>query len=123
MMRRKKLRSNLLVAFLNDTCDWSCEYAPGRGSQIISLMAAGDSFASAATKMRVSPDTMREWAKNHPEFAEALERAKGLRLFYLERQLHQARDARTVNATIRALQKACPEEWGTNTTRKKGRRR
>jgi hypothetical protein len=90
------------------------EYTPLRGKQLIGAMADGHSLEAVADSMGVCVSTLYEWAKKYPEFAEALERAKGLRVFYLETQLLTAPDMRTVRDTIQALKEACPEEWDNN---------
>lgn len=88
------------------------EYTPARGSELIWIMAEGRPLAVAAEKMGIGVPTIHEWANKYPEFAEALKRAEGLYLFYLETQLLAARDTSTVNAAIRELKRTCPEEWG-----------
>lgn len=110
-MRGRKTGLNLTALLQYDRQN-AGEYTPMRGKELISIMAQGHSVTVAAGKMGVRRRTIYKWAKKYPEFAEALENAEGLRVFYLETQLLTARDMRTVNAAIRALRQAAPEEWG-----------
>lgn len=88
------------------------EYTPDRCREIISIVLEGHSPFVAAEKMSVDVPTVHQWAKKHPEFSDALKRAEGLYIAHLEKQLLTAGDMRTVRATMRALKRACPEEWG-----------
>jgi hypothetical protein len=100
-----------LRAFLKDDRQDPEEYTTLRGKELISIMSQGYPIDTAAELMQVSLHTLSQWAKKYRNFADAVEIAKGRLVFYLETQLLAARDMRTVRATIRALQQACPEEY------------
>jgi hypothetical protein len=96
---------------VNDGACQPAEYRPGRGFEIISIMSEGYSITAAAGKMGLHRDKIDEWAKQHPEFADAITRAKGARIFFLETKLLLASNAPSVKAAIFALKMACPQEW------------
>lgn len=51
-------------------------------------MAQGKSLAAAASQLRIARSTFYEWAKNHPEMAEAVAIGKDLSLAYWEQLAH-----------------------------------
>ena len=83
----------------------------GRCDEIITIMREGFSIAAAAGAMGVHRDTIYDWARRYPDFSDALQRAKCLRVLKLETDLLATRDAVTVNRCIAALKSADPEEW------------
>ncbi len=100
-------------------CGWTnkrrrgrpCLYFPGRGEEIIAIMSEGYSVTAAAGAMALHRDTIYHWARTYPDFSDAFEVAKALRVFKLEADLFAAQDAATVRRCIRALKNADPEEW------------
>jgi hypothetical protein len=87
------------------------EYTHLRGSEILAHMASGLSITAAAAAMGFARDTIYEWARRHPEFSAALNRARGARLLYWERKLCAAVDGPAVAAAIFGLKNADPTEW------------
>lgn len=77
--------------------------------RVIAFMACGFSLAAFAGDIGVSRDTVYEWAESHPDFSDALKKARAARTLYWEKRLHVAGpDARAV---IFALRNSCAEEW------------
>lgn len=110
---------HLYSASLEKPEDWTCSrqlgrpsaYHTGRGEEIIAIMRRGYSVKAAASAMKVHRDTIYDWASKYPEFAEAFEIAKGLRVYKFEADLMAAPDMVTVRRSIVALEVACPDEW------------
>lgn len=86
-------------------------YHAGRCNEIIAIMREGYSITAAAGSMGVNRDTIYHWVRVHAEFSDALQLAKGLRVFKLEVDLLAAEDAVTVRRCIAALKNADPMEW------------
>ena len=95
-----------------DRLNHSNAYTPVRAFEIISIMADGYSVTAAAAKMGAHRDKINEWAKQHPEFADAVKRGKAVRLWKLETDLLRARNGTVVRARIFMLKNADPMEWG-----------
>lgn len=87
------------------------KYDPKFCETIVEKMALGYSMTAAASQMDVHKDTLTNWAKEHPEFFNALKRAKAKRLFKLETDLLEAKSAPQVTSRIFALKNADPDEW------------
>jgi transposase len=66
-------------------------------------MAAGYSLSAAAGYMGVHRDTIYHWARIDPEFSDALERGRALRVLHWERRMFSATDMTTVRLCIRML--------------------
>jgi hypothetical protein len=109
-----RVRSNRIDqrARARDSLNHSSEYTPVRAFEIISIMANGHSVTAAAAKMGAHRDKINEWAKQHPEFADAVKRGKAVRLWKLETDLLRARNGSMVRACIFMLKNADPMEWG-----------
>ena len=95
-----------------DSLNHSIGYKPARAFEIISIMAGGYSVTAAAGKMGEHRDKINQWAKQHPEFADAVKRGEAVRLWKLETDLLRARNSRVVRARIFMLKHADPVEWG-----------
>ena len=54
------------------------KFKPEYCELVINTMAEGKSLAAAAARLRVARSTFYEWAKNHPEMAEAVAIGKDL---------------------------------------------
>lgn len=78
---------------------------------IVALMEQGYSLAAAAGGMRVARSTLHNWMKQHPEFLEAVELGKSLRVYKLETDMLASENSAVVNARRFALVNAAPEEW------------
>lgn len=86
-------------------------YRPQYCADVVEAMGAGHSFTAFAGMIGVSKDTLYEWKRTHPEFAEASEVAKPARLLFLERRLLEADTTQKVSSSIFALKNADPSEW------------
>lgn len=64
------------------------KFKPEYCELVINTMAEGKSLAAAAAQLRVARSTFYEWAKNHPEMAEAVAIGKDLSLAYWEQLAH-----------------------------------
>lgn len=64
------------------------KYKPEYCELVIDTMAQGKSLAAAAAQLRIARSTFYEWAKNHPEMAEAVAIGKDLSLAYWEQLAH-----------------------------------
>lgn len=87
------------------------KYEPGMGARLQAKMAEGYSLTAAAASIGVHRDTANAWAKQHPEFAEAMKLGKAGRLLKLEGDLLTAKDGPTVTSRIFALKCADASEW------------
>ena len=87
------------------------DYKPTYGEEIISLMATGLSLTAAAAELGFHRQRVYEWAERHPDFADAVNLARGKRTLKLERDLLSAPDGPTVTSRIFALKNAAPDEW------------
>jgi len=75
------------------------------------LMGKGFSLTAFAGSIRVARDTIYEWIKAHPDFADAVSRAKPARVYSLEDKLLRARKGAETSAAQFALKNADPTEW------------
>lgn len=75
------------------------KYNENRGQELIDAMETGLSFEASAAKMGVNVDTLKEWAKVHPEFSAAKREAfERNRLFWEQVSLNGLND-RNFNTT------------------------
>jgi transposase len=86
-------------------------YSPEYIDKAIEYMALGYSITAFAGHIRVSRETVYEWARVHPEFSDALKIARSARVNQLECDLLSAESNPMVTSRIFALKNACPEEW------------
>lgn len=86
-------------------------YTETIGTELVNIMAAGLSVTAAAAELGFHRDTIYEWAKQHPEFSDALKLARGKRVLCLEREMLAATEGPRVTARIFALKNADPDEW------------
>jgi transposase len=68
------------------------KYEPRFCDELEAFMAQGYSATAFAGSIGVSRATIDNWTKEHPEFLEALSRAKAKRLLDWERAAHRVRD-------------------------------
>lgn len=87
------------------------EYREPFGNEMIGLMGTGLSLTAAAADLGFCKDTIYEWEKKYPEFADALKLARGKRTLFLEKQLLTGESSPKVTAAIFALKNAAPDEW------------
>ena len=55
------------------------KYSPDAAAQICAIVASGDGLPGAAEKLEINLDTIYAWEHQHPDFSEALARAKKIR--------------------------------------------
>lgn len=60
------------------------KYRPEYCEEIVEWMAKGKSLTSFAVKIKVTRETVYEWGRVHPEFSDALEKARSSRLSHFE---------------------------------------
>jgi hypothetical protein len=78
---------------------------------VVAFMGQGYSKTAFAGSIGVCHDTVIEWAKQHPEFSEAVKRGQAARTQCLEKTLIAGETGPKVTAHIFALKNASPEEW------------
>jgi hypothetical protein len=89
-------------------------YRPEYCDQVVEWMAKGFTATAAAGKMGFYYDLFNDWAKKHPEFAQALKEGRAERIAKLEEELMSlggSKDGPMVTARIFALKCAQSEEW------------
>jgi hypothetical protein len=74
-------------------------------------MAKGFSLTAFAGSIRVAKDTVYEWIKVHPQFSDAVFRARPARVLWLERKLLKSKTRAETRAAIFALRNAAPDDW------------
>lgn len=87
------------------------KYSEAYCSEVIDCMGRGFSLTAFAGEIGVSRETVYEWARVHPEFSDAVKRAKAKRLRFLEERLLNGDTGPRVTSHIFALKNAEPEEW------------
>jgi len=85
-------------------------YKPEFCQRIVSFMAKGFSLTAFAGEIGVSRETIYAWERNHPEFGEAVKRARAARVLYWETRLIKAQ-RNEATPIIFALKNACADEW------------
>lgn len=86
-------------------------YNDGLGAELIALMRRGFSLTASAAKLGFHRQTFYDWEKKHPAFSDDIKKARGLRLYKLEKDLLEARDGPKVTSRIFALKNADAQEW------------
>ncbi len=81
--------------------------------EVVDFLKDGHSLAAFAGHIGVSPDTLYEWMKTHPEFAEAVKRAKAKSILWWERRLLDLAQTGQGNAAAITfgLKNRAPQEW------------
>jgi hypothetical protein len=79
--------------------------------QLISAATDGYSVTAFAGMIDVSRDTLYEWSSKHPEFSDALNKAKAKTAIYWENRLRTAGSSAEVTASIFALKNRVAAEW------------
>jgi hypothetical protein len=88
------------------------KYRPAYIDEVKDFMGQGYSISAFAGHVGVSRETVYEWERTIPEFAEALDIARGKRVAELEKGLlKESQAGPAVTARIFALKNACPAEW------------
>lgn len=79
--------------------------------EIVAFMKQGFSKTAFAGHIGVCHDTVIEWAKQHPQFSDAVKRGQAARTMNLEQGLLEGEIGPKVTARIFALKNAAPDEW------------
>jgi hypothetical protein len=87
------------------------EYRPEFCAMVIEFMAKGYSLTAFAGSIRMSRNAVYEWIGRHPDFGDAVSRARGARVTALETKLLSSRKGAETTAAIFALKNAEPDEW------------
>lgn len=87
------------------------KYKPEYCQQIIDVMAKGFSITAFAGSIRVSRQSIYEWAEVYPDFSDSIRIARAARVYCLEEKLLESPDSPTVTSRIFALKNAAPDEW------------
>lgn len=88
------------------------DYLPEYCDGVIAYMAQGFSLTAFAGSIRVSRETIYEWARVHPEFSDAVRVAQSSRTASLETGLMREDLAGPqITARIFALKNASPLDW------------
>jgi hypothetical protein len=89
------------------------QFKPTYADAVIDAMARGFTQQAAAAEIGFCRDTLRAWAKTHPEMERALKIGQAKRVLYLE-QAHltiMVTGIGNIAGSIFALKNADPEEW------------
>jgi hypothetical protein len=86
-------------------------YKPEYCDRLIEYMGNGLSFTAAMAKLGYHRTTGWAWQDTYPDWAEAVEYAKGLRVLCLEERLLKVDTGAEAVTTIFALKNADPVEW------------
>jgi hypothetical protein len=82
---------------------------------LIDAAATGLTLGAACAVIGITPDTMNEWKRIHPEFSEAITRAKSIRQLHYESQLAEMSrtggDSSRFNAIRFALINVAADDW------------
>lgn len=76
------------------------KYDPAYCDQIVEHMAEGASMTSFAAEIDVARSTLNEWAEHHPEFSEAIKRAKAKCAAWWEKKARDGAGGGEVNPTL-----------------------
>jgi len=87
------------------------KYDPAYCAMVEEIMGQGFSLTAFAGHIGVSKETVYQWARQHPEFSDAVTRARPKRLAHLERQLLAGETGPKVTAFMFALKNADADEW------------
>lgn len=90
------------------------EYDSAYCDMLISFMAKGHSLTAFSYKIRVAPNTVKAWAKAHPEFAEAIEIGRAGRVKRVETTLNKEGKALTAPMAAtgwKILTNIAPDEY------------
>lgn len=87
------------------------KYTPEIGQHLLDLMAQGFSITAAAGSLKISRETVYAWAKEKPEFSDALKSGRAARVYKLEQDLLSADAGPVVTSRIFALKNADAHEW------------
>lgn len=89
------------------------KYDPAHCEAVVAHMVDGASLTSFAAEIDVARSTINEWMENHPEFSEAVKRAKAKCAAWWEKQNRALTTGGSGNATscIFGLKNMAAEDW------------
>jgi hypothetical protein len=87
------------------------KYTFERCAEIYHWMAKGHSIMGAAGAMGVKRQTLYNWQRRHPSFADAIKRGKTAAVLFWEQRLHNAQTGWQVNRAKFMLKHLAPEEF------------
>ena len=95
----------------NYTTGRPTEYKPEYCRQVADYMGKGYSLTAFAGSIKQSKETMYRWIATHPDFSDAVTRARAARVAGLETRMLAANNGGTAATSIFALKNADPDEW------------
>jgi hypothetical protein len=92
------------------------KYDPKYGEDIVALATDGASLLECALEIGVSKQTLFNWGEEHPEFLDALNRAKAKRQIWWERVHRSCASTGTGNAAsiMFGLKNIAPDDYKDN---------
>ena len=87
------------------------KYSPHYCDEVINAMQEGYSLTAFAGIIGVSKQSVYTWMEEHPEFMDAVSRARPKRLAYLERRFLDAETGARASTHQFALRNADRDEW------------
>lgn len=89
------------------------EYDPSYCEKVIEWGAAGKSKTWMAAKIGICRDTIYQWERNHPEFSDALKRAKALEQMWWEDSGQDGMTGDKFNGQVwgRSMAARFPDDW------------
>lgn len=87
------------------------QYDPALCDEVTAFMAQGLSLTAWRGEKGFARQTVLDWQKRHPDFAEAVDIGKARRTGFHERRLLTAETGPEVTSIIYTLKNADPEEW------------
>jgi hypothetical protein len=106
--------SKSLPESIKSTLGRKPEYIPEYCDSVIVFMAKGHSLTAFAHSIRVAPQTVRNWVKAYPEFADAVDIGRAGRVQLEEERLNRNGKALTgpiLGAAWRVLTNIAPDEY------------
>lgn len=89
------------------------EYDPSYCEKVMEWGAAGKSRTWMAAKIGICRDTIYQWERNHPEFSDALKRAKALEQMWWEDSGQDGMTGDKFNGQVwgRSMAARFPDDW------------
>lgn len=86
-------------------------YDPAYGEMLVAHCAQGLSIKAFAAVVDVTRDTLYEWARVHPEFASAMDRARSQMQLALEKAVLGTKNATEASVRLRLLANLDADTW------------
>ena len=92
------------------------KYDPDYCYKIVDMMRQGMSIIEASVRLNVHPDTVYEWAKVHPEFADAMEMGRRVSQAWWEEKARMNIESKEFNSKLWEYNVRCRfrKDWGVN---------